>query len=78
MVERVLITGVTGQDRVYLSEFLLHKGYEVHASSAAHYCSTEPGLITRITKNGFVSFFHLCELNGWQLFIKNYSRRLAH
>ena len=25
-----LITGVTGQDGSYLSEFLLHKGYEVH------------------------------------------------
>ncbi|MFN0038561.1 MAG: GDP-mannose 4,6-dehydratase, partial [Burkholderiales bacterium] len=25
-----LITGVTGQDGAYLSEFLLAKGYEVH------------------------------------------------
>ena len=25
-----LITGVTGQDGAYLSEFLLDKGYEVH------------------------------------------------
>jgi len=25
-----LITGVTGQDGGYLSEFLLKKGYEVH------------------------------------------------
>ncbi len=25
-----LITGVTGQDGSYLSEFLLDKGYEVH------------------------------------------------
>ena len=25
-----LITGVTGQDGSYLSEFLLEKGYEVH------------------------------------------------
>ncbi len=25
-----LITGVTGQDGAYLSEFLLKKGYEVH------------------------------------------------
>jgi GDPmannose 4,6-dehydratase len=25
-----LITGVTGQDGAYLSEFLLEKGYEVH------------------------------------------------
>jgi len=28
--KRALITGVTGQDGAYLSEFLLEKGYEVH------------------------------------------------
>ena len=30
MTKRALITGVTGQDGAYLSEFLLKKGYEVH------------------------------------------------
>ncbi len=30
MTKRALITGVTGQDGAYLSEFLLNKGYEVH------------------------------------------------
>lgn len=30
MVKKALITGVTGQDGSYLSEFLLSKGYEVH------------------------------------------------
>jgi GDPmannose 4,6-dehydratase len=30
MRKRALITGVTGQDGSYLSEFLLAKGYEVH------------------------------------------------
>jgi GDPmannose 4,6-dehydratase len=38
-VKRALITGVTGQDGAYLSQFLLRKGYEVHGlvrrSSAA-------------------------------------------
>ncbi|GAB4302823.1 MAG: GDP-mannose 4,6-dehydratase [Roseovarius sp.] len=29
-VKKALITGVTGQDGAYLSEFLLDKGYEVH------------------------------------------------
>jgi GDPmannose 4,6-dehydratase len=29
-VKKALITGVTGQDGSYLSEFLLKKGYEVH------------------------------------------------
>src|SRR4051812_16686062 len=30
MSERVLITGITGQDGSYLSELLLGRGYEVH------------------------------------------------
>ena len=30
MTNKALITGVTGQDGSYLSEFLLEKGYEVH------------------------------------------------
>ena len=30
MTKRALITGITGQDGSYLSEFLLEKGYEVH------------------------------------------------
>ncbi|MDD5658052.1 MAG: GDP-mannose 4,6-dehydratase, partial [Elusimicrobia bacterium] len=29
-MKKALITGVTGQDGAYLSEFLLGKGYEVH------------------------------------------------
>ena len=29
-MKKALITGVTGQDGAYLSEFLLKKGYEVH------------------------------------------------
>ena len=30
IMKKALITGVTGQDGAYLTEFLLHKGYEVH------------------------------------------------
>ncbi len=30
MTKKALITGVTGQDGAYLSEFLIEKGYEVH------------------------------------------------
>ncbi len=29
-MKRALITGITGQDGAYLTEFLLGKGYEVH------------------------------------------------
>jgi GDPmannose 4,6-dehydratase len=30
LTKRALVTGVTGQDGAYLSQFLLEKGYEVH------------------------------------------------
>jgi GDPmannose 4,6-dehydratase len=30
MTQKALITGITGQDGSYLTEFLLSKGYEVH------------------------------------------------
>ncbi|WP_292532405.1 GDP-mannose 4,6-dehydratase, partial [Methylocystis sp.] len=30
MTKRALVTGITGQDGAYLSQFLLDKGYEVH------------------------------------------------
>jgi GDPmannose 4,6-dehydratase len=30
ILKKALITGITGQDGSYLTEFLLHKGYEVH------------------------------------------------
>ena len=29
-MKKALISGITGQDGSYLSEFLLNKGYEVH------------------------------------------------
>ena len=29
-MKKALITGITGQDGAYLSEFILKKGYEVH------------------------------------------------
>ena len=36
MKKIALITGVTGQDGAYLSEFLLKKGYEVHGLKEDH------------------------------------------
>ena len=38
-MKKALITGITGQDGSYLTEFLLEKGYEVH------------GLIRRISSS---------------------------
>jgi GDP-D-mannose dehydratase len=32
MGKRALITGITGQDGSYLSEFLINKGYEVYGA----------------------------------------------
>jgi GDPmannose 4,6-dehydratase len=29
-MKRALVTGITGQDGAYLSDFLMKKGYEVH------------------------------------------------
>ncbi len=37
-----LITGVTGQDGAYLSEFLLARGYEVHGTVSSTSLNTEP------------------------------------
>ena len=36
-MKKALITGVTGQDGAYLSEFLLNKGYEVHGIKTVSY-----------------------------------------
>jgi GDPmannose 4,6-dehydratase len=46
---RAFITGITGQDGSYLTEFLLDKGYEVH------------GLIRRESPSKFERIHHLCE-----------------
>lgn len=32
MMNKALITGVTGQDGSFLAEFLLEKGYDVHGT----------------------------------------------
>lgn len=49
MKKRALITGVTGQDGSYLSEFLLGKGYEVH------------GMVRRSSQENFERIAHLRE-----------------
>ena len=50
-VKKALITGITGQDGSYLSEFLLDKGYEVH------------GIIRRSSSFNRGRIRHLCEDN---------------
>ncbi len=46
-MKRALITGITGQDGSYLSEFLLEKGYEVH------------GVVRRSSTENFERIAHL-------------------
>ena len=55
-MKKALITGVTGQDGSYLSEFLLEKGYEVYGiirRSSVDYRE-------RIAHLEGVKNFHLC------------------
>jgi GDPmannose 4,6-dehydratase len=47
MKRRALITGITGQDGAYLTEFLLDKGYEVH------------GMVRRSSTDAFERLAHL-------------------
>ena len=54
MQKRALITGITGQDGSYLSEFLLEKGYDVHGTGGAHFqgvCETLIGWTCRGSRN---------------------------
>src|SRR5271169_6240486 len=57
---RAFITGITGQDGSYLTEFLLAKGYEVH------------GLVRRDSLSRAERIHHLCdnpEIYGQRLFL---------
>ena len=54
-MKKALITGITGQDGSYLSEFLLEKGYEVH------------GIIRRSSVANTERISHLIENNSIQL-----------
>ena len=50
MGKRALITGITGQDGSYLSEFLINKGYEVYGAVR------RTSSINTGTKNDFLCF----------------------
>jgi len=52
---KAIITGVTGQDGSFLSEFLLEKGYEVH------------GVVRRSSVNNFERIEHLLEDDNFHL-----------
>lgn len=45
--EKALITGITGQDRSYLAELLLEKGYEVHGDAGGGWRRAGQRTVTR-------------------------------
>jgi GDPmannose 4,6-dehydratase len=49
---KALITGITGQDSLYVAEFLLSKGYEVHGIIR----KTSTFNTARIDPESFMSF----------------------
>jgi len=52
---KALITGITGQDGYYLTDFLINKGYEVHGTirrSSSINTSRIDGLISKYKQNG--------------------------
>src|SRR3972149_1906685 len=60
VMKKALITGITGQDRSYLAELLLEKGYEVH------------GIIRRASTFNTSRIDHLYQdphINGVHLFL---------
>jgi GDPmannose 4,6-dehydratase len=73
-MKRALITGVTGQDGSYLTEFLLNRGYEVHGlkrRSSSFNTGRVDGIYTDLHERGnrfFMHFADLSEASGlWKL-----------
>ena len=59
MNKKVLITGITGQDGAYISEFLLKKGYSVHG--LVRRTSSKPSNLWRLDKVGVMGKVNLIE-----------------
>ena len=73
-MKRALITGITGQDGSYLSEFLLKKGYEVHGlkrRSSSFNTGRVDGIYEDLHEAGkrfFLHFADVCDSSSvWQL-----------
>jgi len=63
-----LITGVTGQDGIYLSKFLLDKGYVVHGIKRES-SGTSTGSKNEYIKNNNQQF-HLCDMTDYSKIIR--------
>lgn len=68
MTKIALITGVTGQDGIYLSRFLLDKGYVVHGIKRES-SSTRTWYKNDDTKN-MNYHFHLCDMTDYSKIIR--------
>ncbi len=65
MIKKALITGITGQDGSYLSEFLLEKGYEIHGTirrSSSFNTARIDHLYSDWHKSDARLFLHYCNL----------------
>ena len=72
-----LITGVTGQDGAYLSEFLLNKGYSVHGikrRSSSFNIERIKHLIKDSHEVGSNFFLHYGDLNDSLSLVRKYAR----
>jgi GDPmannose 4,6-dehydratase len=64
MNKKALITGVTGQDGSYLSEFLIKKGYEVHGIARSS-SSVNTMRVDHLTNKNLNIGFPLMLLPSW-------------
>ena len=70
-MKTALITGITGQDGYYLSEFLLNKGYEVHGTirrSSSINTSRIDSLIAKYQKDGKLQLYYSDLLDSSSLY----------
>ena len=68
-----LITGITGQDGSYLTEFLIKKGYEVHGikrRSSSINTDRIDHLYQDLHEDDVKLFLHYSDLTGWQFLKK--------
>jgi GDPmannose 4,6-dehydratase len=66
MQRRALITGITGQDGIYLAEFLLARGYEVHGMTRR----SETEIDERLHRLGESLHFHQADLSDQMAIVR--------
>ena len=72
MTKKAFLTGVTGQDGSYLAEFLLSKGYEVHAIMRRTSTFTSKRIDKIIDNKNFITYHgDLCDSSNLGRLLKN-------